>query len=650
MLAYDAQQRGCDYDFNRINRMCGLAGLVDFTGSECGNVLSAMTDSLTHRGPDARGELSLKSRSNCTIGLGHRRLAIIDLSPSGNQPMSRGDLHIVFNGEIYNYEELRNQLIEAGATFNSHGDTEVILVAVAMWGIERTLSCLNGMFAFAIYDAKADQLILARDRAGVKPLYVYQADSALLFASEPKAFKHYPNFDGTICPDAVELFLRYGYVPDGHCIYQRAKKVPPGHYLTLDLASKHETSVKYWDVFDSFNLPKLKIDFTEASEQLEQLLQSSFDYRMVADVPVGIFLSGGYDSSTVAAMLQKHASQKLKTFTIGFELSSFDESTYAREIAEHLGTDHTEYMCTVKEAQDIIPTLADYYDEPFGDSSAIPTILVSRIARQSVKVALSADAGDELFAGYNKYSRALQMLSVAQRVPKLLHSGGLFRTLAQVPLPNQFGLRTLENLASIYGGHASTCHLMNLSSQVFNDSELTALLRRPIASPKTIFDSESLLNNGNDGINRMLAVDYKTYLPDDILTKVDRATMSVSLEGREPLLDYRLAEFTARLPSEFKIKGSERKRIFKSVAHRYIPKQMLDRPKKGFSVPYFAWLRSDLRDLLEHHLSTTQVDRFGVLNSRFVGRFKKRFLAGDTKTNVGVWNLLMFQMWMDRWQ
>lgn len=628
--------------------MCGIAGYVDLRNQTPEGVLGAMTDALRHRGPDARGELQFQLAQG-QLGLGHRRLSIIDLSSSGSQPMSRGSLHIVFNGEIYNYREIRQELQGRGCRFVSQSDTEVILAAVEHWGASEAVSRFNGMFAFAIYDASAGELVLVRDRAGVKPLYYYRHNGLLLFASELKAFLAHPAFDSSLSPEAITAFFRYGYVPSTECIFQSARKLPPGHLLRIDLATHAEQLHKYWDIYDSFNQPKLQLSLADATAQLEELLQSAFEYRMVSDVPVGVFLSGGYDSSIVTAMLQRHAARPLKTFTIGFEDEDFNEAPFARDIAHQLGTDHTEYVCTMAEAQQIIPTLADYYDEPFGDSSAIPTMLVSRIARQSVKVALSADAGDELFGGYNKYANALAFGNFAERIPKYLRSSALFGLLGKIPLPRQAGQRTLQNLRALYGGHASLCGLMHLDSQVFRNDELSYLLTDRFAPRDSLFDTDGLLNRSNDALNKMLAIDYKTYLPDDILTKVDRATMSVSLEGREPLLDYRLAEFAARLPSQFKISGTERKHILKRIAHEYLPEKLLNRPKKGFSLPYYRWLRNDLRGLVNDLLEPGRIRRQGVLNASFVEKYKKMFFSGNEKTNVGMWNLLMFQMWMERW-
>ncbi len=629
--------------------MCGIAGYFDVEGNTSTQVLVSMTNSLVHRGPDAGGELELDVGGHGRVGLGHRRLAIIDLTPGGNQPMSRGELHIVFNGEIYNYEEIKSELVSLGHSFKSSGDTEVILASVQQWGMEAAISRLNGMFAFAMFDSASKSLFLVRDRAGVKPLYFFQQNGLTLFASELKSFSVHPKFDKSLSDTALTSYFRYGYVPGDDCIYRHCAKVPPGHFVQIDLSSNTHQVVQYWDVCNAFNLTKLQLNAVEALDELEALMKSAVQYRMVSDVPVGVFLSGGYDSSVVTALLGCNSAKKIRTFTIGFEDRDFDEAPFARAIAERLGTDHTEYTCNTKEAQEIIPHLADYFDEPFGDSSAIPTILVSRIARQSVKVALSADAGDELFGGYNKYATTLSILRLSSRIPGAFRNSQLFYLLSKIPLPKQFGKRTLQHLASVFGGRNSSSMVMDACSRVWGDQELSAMLGIRYRDRVSPFENSVLLGPDCDAVDRMLAVDYKTYLPDDILTKVDRATMSVSLEGREPLLDYRLAEFAARLPSTFKVTDSERKKLLKDLTHRYIPQELLNRPKKGFSVPYFRWLRGELKYLVDEYLSPSLLRSQGVLNPAFVIDFKRRFDQGDDRTNIGMWNLLMFQMWQSRW-
>ena len=630
--------------------MCGIAGYVSFWGETCENTLSRMTDSLAHRGPDASGTIEwLANSGKAAVGLGHRRLSVIDTSEAANQPMHVGSQIGVFNGEIYNFLEIRRELEEDGLEFKTSSDTEVALRAISHWGIDLAVTRFNGMFAIASIDISENKLYLIRDRAGVKPLYLYEGDGLLLFASELKAFHEHYGFSKQLKLSAIAAFLQYGYIHSESCIFQSTSKVAPGSFVTVDLSSKSVSKSKYWDLFDSFNKPKLQLDIVEASQQLESLLHSAFQYRMIADVPVGTFLSGGYDSSIVTAMLQEHSSTALKTFTIGFKESEFDESPHARETARYLGTDHTERLCCAKDAMAVLPILPEFYDEPFGDASAIPTILVSRLARETVTVALSADAGDELFAGYNKYARVESLIRSAHRLPSILRKAQLFEFLSKIPLPGRVGLRTLQNLDTVFRSHGSYIDVLKVSSQKFRCAAINDMLLQSITEIKSAFDSEHELRDSNDGINKMLAVDYKTYLPDDILTKVDRATMSTSLEGREPLLDHRIAEFAAQLPSDFKITGIQRKHILKDVTHRYVPARLLDRPKKGFSIPFAAWLRGDLKKLLVRYLSEERIRKQEIFAPKPIREIVRRFESGDPKTDVGVWHLLMYQMWHERW-
>ena len=626
--------------------MCGLTGYLDFHQQTEPGVLARMTDALSHRGPDARGELEIEL-PNSQLGLGHRRLSVIDLSAGANQPMVRGQLSIIYNGEIYNYKELQQELRKAGVQFRTAGDTETILAAVEQWGVSKAVSKFNGMFAFALYDQRSRQLHLVRDRAGVKPLYLYADHGLFLFASELKAMHQHPAFKRVLNRSAVDSYFRLGYVPGSQCIFENVLKIPPGQIHTIDVSSGEQQSEKYWEIFDTIGQPCLDIDLVEAKRQLDELLISAFNYRMVSDVPVGIFLSGGYDSSILTAILQNQSAAKLKTFTIGFEESAFDESPYASEIAKHLGTEHVEQTCTMQEAQQIIPSLPEVYDEPFADPSAIPTILVSRLARQHVTVALSADAGDELFGGYNKHALAIEFADFAHRLPRPLRQSWFFRIMAGSRFrPYQ---RTFAGLHAVYANNATHSDLMMQFSQTFYDRERADLLGgkpRPRPGKAT---ANGTRPSAADPLNAMLGTDYKNYLADDILTKVDRATMSVSLEGREPLLDFRLAEFASRLPPAFKISKAERKIILKSLAHDYLPKSLLDRPKKGFSIPFAGWLRTDLRDMLEELLSEQRIREQGILDCQITSSLKRRFLRNSERTERGIWSLLMFQLWMDRW-
>ena len=514
--------------------------------------LRSANDVLRHRGPDY-GDVNFFETSNSAIGLGHRRLSIMDVSSNGNQPMFSDDkkVVIILNGEIYNFKEIRDELQKFGHTFHSDSDTEVVIKAYQQYGIESVHKYI-GMFAFVLYDIEKQVIYLLRDRAGVKPLYYFHKNDCLLFASELKSIYSYPVFEKNINEEAVSLFFKYAYIRAPHTIFKNTYKVKPGHYLRLDLTNKHVEEIKYYDVFDYYNKPKLRISEQEALEEVERLFISAFQYRMVSDVPVGIFLSGGYDSSVVAAVLQKNNSAKLKTFTIGFHEHKFNEAPHAKKIAEYLGTDHHEYYCTTKEALDIFPLLADIYDEPFGDSSSIPTTLVSRFARKEVTVSLSADGGDEIFAGYGRYEHLKKVNAILGMAPDMVFRMGVgLHKISSSLFPSfKKGSTTMNRLSEILDLEGEF-KIADVYSKHYTNSDLSQLLPSYDREIQ-LYDEVGKINNENDFINTCLALDYKTYMVDDILVKVDRATMSVGLEGREPLLDNRIIEFVSQLPSELK--------------------------------------------------------------------------------------------------
>jgi len=579
--------------------MCGIAGFIDFNKTADKDTLINMTDVLHHRGPDDSG-YSFNTTSNANIGLGHRRLSILDLTSHGHQPMKYEDIEIVYNGEVYNFNEIKKELEEIGYSFDSHSDTEVILKAYHKWGLD-AVNKFNGMFAIAIYDKNISKLFLIRDRSGIKPLYWYQKDGTILFASELKSFHEYKGFDKEINIDAVGLFLQYQYIPEPHSIFVFTKKLKAGHYLEIDLKNQKINESKYWDVIDHYNKPKLDISEDEAIKETEKLLLSAFEYRMVSDVPVGIFLSGGYDSSIVTALLQTNRSEKLKTFTIGFYEKGFDEAPYAKKVADYLGTDHTEYYCTQKDALEIIPKLPFIYDEPFADASAIPTTLVSKLAREKVTVSLSADGGDEIFAGYDKYTQTLQYYNFFSKFPTFTHNP--MATVMNminpeyIPILNKtYNFKTRYEKVKEILRSKDCVEAMDHTGMYFTKTETDEILKKGLSKIETNFDQASSLTAQNDDINKMLAIDYKTYMTDDILTKIDRATMSVSLEGREPLLDFRIIEFAAQLPSHYKYKNGNKKHILKEITHKYLPKEMMDRPKMGFGVPIYEWFKDELKE------------------------------------------------------
>ncbi|MFN2440801.1 MAG: asparagine synthase (glutamine-hydrolyzing), partial [Chitinophagaceae bacterium] len=525
-----------------------------------------------------------------------------DLSHAAGQPMHFEGLHIIFNGEIYNYNEIRNRLIALGHSFTTHSDTEVILHGWKEWG-EECIKQWRGMFAIALYNESTNELICIRDRAGVKPFYYYWKDDLFLFGSELKALAAHPHFKKNINPDAVASYLQYGYVSHPHCIYAHTHKLPPGYILRIHLETKEIKIHQYWNVYDYYNKPKLKIDLSEAIDQTEKILQESFELRMVADVPVGVFLSGGYDSTCVTALLQKQTAERLKTFTIGSTDEKLNEAKFAKEIAQHLGTEHTEYYCTHKEALDIIPQLPFYYDEPFADSSSVPTILVSRMARKKVTVALSADAGDEIFAGYNRYDYISRYGNKLRAIPKPLRKMAA-ATMEKVSSENIPFLREKQNFHSRYDklknllNDPSPFELLKNLSQVFSKKDIDRLFNKNITELSTAHSSVKLMPPYYDPLSYMMAVDYQTYMVDDILQKVDRATMSVSLEGREPFLDQHIIEWAAQLPSEYKYHKGQKKYILKQIVYKYIPQQMMERPKMGFAIPIEQWLLNELRGLV----------------------------------------------------
>jgi len=560
--------------------MCGITGFADFNKKSSQEMLTQMAYSVSHRGPDGQGAYFTESK-NASIGLGHRRLSIIDLSSAASQPMRYEGLHVVFNGEIYNYNEIREELISFGHQFSTHSDTEVILHGWKQWG-ERSINKWRGMFAITLFDEQAGELICIRDRPGVKPFYYYFNDGLFLFASELKSLMTHPGFTKEINTDAVASFLQYGYVSSPHCIFNHTYKLPAGHILRLSLKSKDIQLHQYWNVYDYYNKPKLPISLTDAINETEKILSQSFQYRMVADVPVGVFLSGGYDSTCVTALLQKNSAEKIKTFTIGSTDKNLDEAPFAKEIARHLGTDHTEYYCTPKEALDIIPDLPYYYDEPFADSSAIPTILVSRLARQEVTVALSADAGDEIFAGYNRYDYLMKYGKKLRAMPGIMRKAvtGVMETVSSESIPyfnKQYNFHSryqkLRNLLK----DPSPFQMMKSLSQVFTNEEINRLFNEEQAELPTAHDSDELNSEFYDPLSYMMAVDYQTYMVDDILQKVDRATMSVSLEGREPFLDQHIIEWAAGLPAEYKYHKGIKKYILKEIVHNHVPKEMMEK-------------------------------------------------------------------------
>ena len=632
--------------------MCGISGFIDFKKTTTQNILEKMNRTMQHRGPDGEG-YGMYQNDIATIGLGHRRLSIIDLSEGGSQPQTFGSLHITFNGEIYNYAEIKAELEIKGHSFHSHSDTEVILHAYAEWG-SKSLQKFIGMFALVIYDEANKQLFACRDRAGVKPFFYYWKNGLFLFASELKAIVQHPAFTKEINLAAAAAYMQYGYVPTPHCIFKDTHKLKPGHFLDFNITNRELNVKQYWNVYDAYNKPPLKIDLPEAIEETEKLLTNAFQYRMVSDVPVGVFLSGGYDSSCVTALLQKNNTEKIKTFTIGVPDAGLNEAPYAKEIAAHLGTDHTEYYCTQKEALEIVPQLPFFYDEPFADSSAIPTSLVSKIAREKVTVALSADAGDEIFAGYNRYDYIMKYGKQLQAIPGFMRksAAALLNIIpaGSIPILNKKYLfhSRYEKVKLLLKSPTEHNILLSLTKQMGED-DIAALFKFPIDILSTAFDSKELKPEFHSTLSYIMAIDYQTYLLDDILQKVDRAGMSVSLEGREPFLDHRIIEWAAQLPMEYKYNKGNKKYILKQIVHKYLPKEMMDRPKMGFGIPIANWLQNDLKPFVDQYFDEPFIIKQNIFNNAEIQRIKKSFYQGKIERAEKIWYLLMFQMWYDKW-
>jgi asparagine synthase (glutamine-hydrolysing) len=633
--------------------MCGITGYFAYKKSIDKTVIDQMCQELSHRGPDDFGTY-IYDYEQSQIALGHTRLSIIDLTSGGHQPMKMQHLDIVFNGEIYNYQEIKIELLKLGCVFESNSDTEVILHAFDKWGIE-SINRFIGMFSFILLDLKTHKIYCVRDRAGVKPFYYYKGENDFIWASELKSFHKHPFFEKKMDSEALKLYLQYGYIPAPHTIYRNTYKLLPGSYLEIDLKTGKSSENSYWNVNTSYSLPKNEGSEEEILIELEDLLVSSCKYRMVSDVPVGVFLSGGYDSSLVAALLQSKTSNKIKTFTIGFKEAGFDEAPFAREIANHLGTEHHEFYCSEQDAKEVIPLLPFMYDEPFGDSSAIPTFLVSKMAKKYVTVALSADGGDETFFGYNRYP------GIINRFNRISHWSKIKKMVIKLGLPlarmyyrndDQKKKNIEVLLASISEEKLDMQNLNSLYSQRFTEYELKNLLiynGSREQNRNTFFKPAGAELDHMSDVDKLLSIDYKTYLVDDVLTKVDRATMAVSLEGREPLLDHRLIEFAARVPMKLKFKNNIQKYLLKQIAHKYIPKSLLDRPKSGFAIPLKKWFRTDMKYLLEEFLDREFLQKQGIFNPIYVQNLLKKYYEGQDSVFEKIWFLLVFQMWYKQW-
>ena len=622
--------------------MCGIIGFIDKKKSI--NTLNDMLNIQSYRGPDDRG-LYFDEKNG--VHFGHNRLSIQDLSSYGHQPFVSdcGNYIIVFNGEVYNFKNIRVDLEELGYKFISNSDTEVILYSYKEWGI-KCIDKFVGMFAFAILDKVEDKLVLVRDRAGVKPLYYYIYEDQFMFSSEIKSFHKHPKFKKEQNLEVLPYFFQFGYIPAPYTIFQNCFKLEAGHYLELKIDNLEFKIIKYWDVNDFYLQEKFTKSENEILKDIEKILDDAIDLRMVSDVPVGVFLSGGYDSSLVASILAIKQGKKINTFTIGFDDEKYNEAKHAKLIAEYLGTNHTEYYMKNSDMLDLVEKLPFYYDEPFGDSSALPTMIVSKLARQSVTVALSSDGGDEAFCGYSKYF----FLNKFQDI----FSNSFKREVLKVGL-NLFSENSVEYInkklpknlkqTNIKDKYTKFQRAINSSSleQMFENAssyvdknEIARFLK--VSKNKELFKKWEKIGS-IEFLNQMMAVDYKLFMNDDVLTKVDRATMSVSLEGREPLLDHRIIEYMARVPIDIKYKNKQGKYLLRQVLYKYLPKEIVDKPKSGFQIPLNEWLRCELKPLVLKYLDES------IFNIEEIMQLKKRFFAG---VDVGT-TILMYQMWKEKW-
>ena len=650
--------------------MCGISGYLNVARNEPTERMEAtvgrMADVLRHRGPDGRGTWC---DADAGIALGHRRLAIIDVSPEGHQPMvsASGRYVVVYNGEIYNFPALRRELEPRGHRFRGHSDTEVLLAAVEEWGIEATLPRLNGMYAFALWDRRRRNLHLVRDRLGEKPLYYGWCGSAFAFGSELKALRAHPDFGAPVDRSSLALFLRFNYVPAPYSIYAGIAKLPPATMLTLDAEASPPALPApraYWDLraIAQAAAPQRRgggVTAQEWSAQLDGLLREAVSMRMVADVPLGAFLSGGVDSSTIVALMQAQSERPVRTFSIGFHESAFNEAQHARAVAAHLGTDHTELYVTPQEAREVIPRLPQIYDEPFSDSSQIPTFLVSALARTHVTVSLSGDGGDELFGGYNRYFwgqrlwRHLRVLppplraalnGAARAIPRGAYDalGLVAGRLLRRELPPNLGDK-VHKAAAVLGAATMDALYGELISHWRDPAQIVQSATEPWTQHRSDLSQEF-----PEFRERMMYLDTVTYLPDDILVKVDRAAMSVSLESRIPLLDHRVVEFAWRLPPELKFRNGQGKWLLRQVLHSYVPRGLIERPKMGFGVPIGAWLRGPLREWAEALLDASRLRREGYFHTLAIRKKWEEHQCGSRNWQYLLWDVLMFQAWQEQ--
>lgn len=647
--------------------MCGIVGFYNGLHSDDSReIIWNMTNALVHRGPDDKG---IWKDNDLNIYLGHRRLSILDLSKEGHQPMvsRHGNLIILLNGEIYNHKDLRSQL---GDTISWRGssDTETVLECISNWGFEKTLEKIEGMFSIALWDLQRKELSLARDPFGEKPLYYGWQKKLFLFGSELKSFKHHPNFQPTIDKDSLALYFRHNCIPAPYTIYKGIKKLMPGSFITLDF--KHEIKAmesqprQYWNLNEAIEASKNNIfegDEIEAYQEIELQLESSVRQQMISDVPLGGFLSGGIDSSTIISLMQKNSISPVKTFTMGFSHNEYDEAIYAKDVANHLGTDHTELYVTPKEAMSVIPHLPSIYCEPFSDSSQIPTYLVSKLASENVTVSLSGDGGDEIFGGYNRYIEGQKTWSSFNKLPRSIrhsfaralvsispHIWDSCFSLVKNILPKKLRFTApgdkIHKLADVMFEDTLRAYYEKLCSHwhdpeeiVFGSNEYPSLLS---------IDSEWL--NSPNFTEKMMAMDIRTYMSDDILVKVDRAAMACSLETRVPMLSKKLVQAAWSLPIDMKIREGKGKWPLRQILYKYVPKDLIERPKQGFGIPIGNWLRGPLKEWAGDLLSRDKLLRDGYINPDPVLKLWQEHQKGENSKQYHLWDVLMFQQWLEK--
>lgn len=653
--------------------MCGFTGFLrcsapgDRHATEA--LLRRMADTLLTRGPDDGG-VWYEAAADSAIGFAHRRLSILDLSAAGHQPMACHTMRFViaFNGEIYNHLDLRRELEMSGhaPVWRGHSDTETLLAGFVAWGIGPTLTRCVGMFAFALWDRKEKLLTLGRDRLGEKPLYYGwqgQGDSScFLFGSELKALKAHPSFVAEINRDALCLLMRHNYINAPHSIYQGIYKLEPGHLLTVSLRRRDPALEQYWslpEIARSGVATPVHDNVKHLTDELELLLKSAVSQQMLADVPLGAFLSGGIDSSTVVALMQAQSPRPVKTFSIGFHEEGYNEAVHAKAVARHLGTDHTELYVTAQQALDVIPMLPNLYCEPFADSSQIPTFLVSQLARQKVTVALSGDAGDELFCGYSRYLLARELWSKVSRIPRNLRGAAATGIRGLTPDSWNALFAPLQKILPRNLRHANLGDKLHKGAELLSITSVDELYLKLVShwesgdvvlgakEPYTCLRGRPLPLTGLDLMQRMMSMDALTYLPGDVLTKVDRAAMGVSLEVRVPFLDHRVVDFAWRIPQNMKLHEGVGKWILRQVLYRHVPKELIERPKMGFGVPIDIWLRGPLRDWAETLLNESRLRQEGYFNPAPIRQKWAEHLSGKRNWQYHLWDILMFQAWLE---